>query len=61
MKYFLNLFRSRTRAFAVAVFVLSLGCAISALGELPSWMRNIEASSALEAVFFRMMLSLIHI
>ena len=55
MTYFLNLFRSRTRAFALAVFVLSLGCAISALGELPSWMRNIEASSALEAALFRMM------
>ena len=55
MKYFLNLLRSRTRAFALAVFVLSLGCAISALGELPSWIRNIEASSALEVAFFRMM------
>ena len=57
MKYFLNLFRSRTRrlAFAVFVIVIALGCAISALGELPSWIRNIEASSALEAAFFRMM------
>ena len=27
----------------------------SALGELPSWIRNIEAKSALEAAFFRMM------
>jgi cellulose synthase operon protein C len=55
LKYFLNFFRSRTRAFAVAMFVVSLGCAISALGELPSWIRNIEASSALEAAFFRWM------
>jgi hypothetical protein len=37
------------------VFVFALGYAISALGELPSWIRNIEASSALEAAFFRMM------
>jgi len=55
LKYFLNLFRRRACAVAFAVFVLSLGCAISALGELPSWLRNVEASSALEAVFFRMM------
>jgi tetratricopeptide (TPR) repeat protein len=43
------------RLFAVAAFVLAVGSAVSALGELPSWIRNIEASSALEAVFFRMM------
>ena len=57
MKYFLNLFRKRTRrlAFEVLVIVIALGCAISALGELPFWIRNIEASSALEAAFFRMM------
>jgi len=29
--------------------------AVSALAELPSWIRNTEAGSALEAVFFRMM------
>jgi len=57
LKYFLNLFRRRTRAFAFAVFAIAvaLGGAVSALGELPSWIRNIEASTALEAVFFRMM------
>jgi predicted Zn-dependent protease len=55
LKSFLNLLRSRTRVFAVAAFLLSLGGAISALGELPSRIRNIEASSSLEAVFFRMM------
>jgi tetratricopeptide (TPR) repeat protein len=57
LKYFLNLFRNRTRrlAFAALVIVIALGCAISALGELPSWLRNIEVSSALEAAFFRMM------
>ncbi len=57
MKYFLDLFRRRTRrlAFAALVIVIALGGAISALGELPSWIRNVEASSALEAAFFRMM------
>jgi tetratricopeptide (TPR) repeat protein len=29
--------------------------AVAALGELPSWIRNIDASTALEGVFFRMM------
>ena len=60
MKYFLDLSRRsalcrRARLLAVAVFILALGSAVSALGELPSWIRNIQASSALEAVFFRMM------
>ena len=40
---------------ALAGFVLIIGWTISAFGELPSWIRNIEAASALEAVFFRMM------
>ena len=35
--------------------LVALGCAVSALGELPSWIRNVEAGSALQAVFFRMM------
>jgi predicted Zn-dependent protease len=43
------------RLLALAVFALAIGSAVSALGELPSWIRNLEASSALEAVFFRMM------
>ena len=43
------------RPLALAGFILALGSAVAALGELPSWIRNIEASSALEAVFFRMM------
>jgi tetratricopeptide (TPR) repeat protein len=34
---------------------LALLFTASALGELPSWMRNIEAGSAIEAAFFRMM------
>jgi cellulose synthase operon protein C len=53
LKYFLN--SSRRRQLALAVFVVATGWAISALGELPSWIRNIEATSALQAVFFRMM------
>jgi predicted Zn-dependent protease len=36
-------------------FVLAAGSAIAALGELPWWIRNVEGSSVLEAVFFRMM------
>ena len=43
------------RLLALAVFVAAVGGTVSALGELPSWIRNIEASSAVEAVFFRMM------
>lgn len=53
MKCFLN--SSRRRQLALAVFVVATGWTISALGELPLWIRNIEASSALQAVFFRMM------
>jgi len=45
----------RTRLLALAVFVAAVGGTVSALGELPSWIRNIEASSSIEAVFFRMM------
>jgi len=37
------------------VLVIAIGSAVTAFAELPSWIRNIEASSALEAVFFRMM------
>ena len=53
MKYFLS--SSRRRWVALTAFVLAIGCTISTLGELPSWIRNIEAKSALEAVFFRTM------
>ncbi len=55
MKYFLDSSARRIRFFALAVFVAAIGGAVSALGELPSWIRNIDASSAAEAVFFRMM------
>ena len=40
---------------ALAAFIIAIGGTISALGELPSWIRNIDAGSAAEAVFFRMM------
>ena len=55
MKYFLDSLRRRARVPAFAAFVLAIGFAIAALAELPSWIRNVEASNILEAVFFRMM------
>ncbi len=42
------------RLIVLAAFFAAIG-AVSAFGELPLWIRNIDASSALEAVFFRMM------
>ncbi len=45
----------RMRLLALAVFVTAIGLTISALAELPSWIRNTEAGSAIEAAFFRMM------
>ncbi|MGA2347938.1 MAG: hypothetical protein ABSF93_18145, partial [Candidatus Sulfotelmatobacter sp.] len=45
----------RMRLLALAVFVTAIGLTVSALGELPSWVRNTEAGSAIEAAFFRMM------
>jgi predicted Zn-dependent protease len=53
LKYFLN--SSRRRRLALAAFVVATGWAISALGELPSWIRNIEVTSGLQGVFFRVM------
>jgi tetratricopeptide (TPR) repeat protein len=43
------------RLLALAVFIAAVGATVSALGELPGWIRNIDGSSAVEAVFFRMM------
>ena len=56
MKCFLDS-RSRRIRFALRSQFSSvpIGGAIAAMGELPSWIRNVEANSALEAVFFRMM------
>ena len=55
MKYFLESPSRRMRLAAVSVFVAALLGAVAALGELPSWIRNIDASTAFEGVFFRMM------
>src|SRR5580658_1837036 len=40
---------------ALSIFIAAVFAAVAALGELPSWIRNIDASTALEGVFFRMM------
>src|SRR5215471_11396585 len=40
---------------AAILLVTALLLTVSALGELPSWVRNIEAGGAIEAAFFRMM------
>ena len=55
MKYFLDFPARRIRLAALAIFIAAVGASVSAFGELPSWIRNIDASTALEAVFFRMM------
>ena len=55
MKYFLDPSIRRVRLVALAAFLAAVGGTISALAELPSWIRNIDAGSAAEAVFFRMM------
>jgi predicted Zn-dependent protease len=60
LKYFPNSSRRnessrRTFLLALTLPLLAIVSAISELGELPAWIRNIDASSALEGVFFRMM------
>jgi predicted Zn-dependent protease len=55
LKYFLDSPARRMGLVATVVFTVAIGGAISAFAELPSWIRNIDASSALEAAFFRMM------
>lgn len=55
MKYFLESPSRRRRLLAAAFLIGAICASVSALGELPFWIRNIEASSALEAVFFRSM------
>ena len=51
MKCFLDLPAKRKWLLAATACLV----AVSALGELPYWIRNTESASALEAVFFRMM------
>ena len=43
------------RLVATGLLVATAGFMVTALGALPSWVRNIEAGSAIEAVFFRAM------
>jgi len=43
------------RRWIVGAFVLAIAASLAAMGELPSWIRNIESASAIEAAFFRMM------
>jgi len=46
---------ARLRRWLLAAFMLAIAGSVAALGELPSWIRNIESASAIEAAFFRMM------
>ena len=55
MKYFLDPSIRRIRLLALAVFIAAIGGTVSALAEVPSWIRNIDAGSAVEAIFFRIM------
>ena len=54
MKYFLETSTNRARIVLVGVLIAALAT-VAAVGELPAWIRNVEASSAIEAAFFRMM------
>jgi len=47
--------RSLLRLWGIAVFVALAGWMVSARASLPSWFRNIEASSAIESAMFREM------
>ncbi len=53
MKYFLEHSSRRARVVLAGVFLA--GISALAFAELPSWIRNLESRTALEAVFFRMM------
>lgn len=55
MKYFLEKAALRPRLIAAMMALAGLTAAVAAFAELPSWVRNVEARSAFEAVFFRMM------
>jgi cellulose synthase operon protein C len=56
LKYFRDLFRAHfLRTCGIAVFVTLAGWLVSARGELPAWMRNVEAGTAIEAALFRAM------
>jgi cellulose synthase operon protein C len=55
LKCFLDSSQRRIRFVAIAILLIAVGVSVSAVGELPSWIRNVDASTALEGVFFRMM------
>ena len=66
MKSFLNLRRNSSprrrsmqnqllRSFGIAALVCMTGWMMSAWGDLPSWIRNIEAGTAIESAIFRSM------
>ncbi|HEV2715012.1 MAG TPA: hypothetical protein VGU64_07070, partial [Terriglobales bacterium] len=55
MKYFLDSSARRMRLLMLTVLIAGIAGTFSAFGELPGWIRNIDANSAVEAVFFRMM------
>ena len=60
MKYFLDSMSRdstapRMRVIALTIFFAAIGFSLSARSELPSWIRNIDSGSTIEAVFFRMM------
>jgi len=55
LKYFLDSPSRRVRLVALTIFFAAIGGTLTALGELPSWIRNLDAGSAVEAAFFRMM------
>ena len=45
----------RMRRWMLGAFALAIAGSLGAMGELPSWIRNIESASGMEAAFFRMM------
>ncbi len=56
MKCFPDLSRSHfLRACGIVVFISLAGWLVSARGELPAWLRNVEAGTAIEAALFRAM------
>jgi tetratricopeptide (TPR) repeat protein len=55
LKCFLDSPARRIRLIVFAILVAAIGVTVSAVAELPSWIRNIDASTAFEGVFFRMM------
>ena len=55
MKYFLDSRRGHGRSFLLLSCIAFVSATFAAFAELPSWIRNVEANGALEAVFFRMM------